>query len=119
MTIRRLPPEEWNRLIGLPQGDDLIRFPHARILVAEEAGTIIGVMGLIPLWHMEGAYVAPSYRGKRVFETLFAALKAEAATLGVPAVFPGAATTAMGHFLERQGAVEIPLRLFALAARES
>jgi GNAT superfamily N-acetyltransferase len=71
------------------------------------------------LWHAEGFYVTPDYRGRGVDVALVAAMHAEARTLGVDTVWPAANTDAMAHYVTRLGAVEIPARWFALAVRES
>ena len=119
MTARLLPPAEYDRLAGteLECAGDI--FPGASVLVVEEAGVIIGHLMLAPLWHAEGFYVDPAYRGRGVDTQLVAAMHAEARALGLETVFPAAASDGMAHYVTRLGAVEMSARWFALAVRES
>ena len=119
MTSRVLDPLEHGRLDGTEIEEALPLFPGARVIVVEEEGVIIGHLLLAPMWHAEGFYVAPAYRGRGVDVELVAEMHATARAMGLGTVFPAAETDGMVAYVERLGAVEIPARWFALAVRES
>lgn len=66
MTTRLLPSAEWPRLAGTLldpawQGFNL----NDRVVVTENAaGEIVGCFALMQVWHLEGAWIDPRYRGK-------------------------------------------------------
>jgi hypothetical protein len=67
MTTRLLPASEWAKLAAtdLPQ---ILPYVDARdldvIVVEDDAGTVVGCWGLMPMLHLEGLWIAPAYRGK-------------------------------------------------------
>lgn len=66
MTTRLLPPEEWARLEGTLTGASWRRLDpeQAQVLVCEDHGTIVASAALFQVWHLEGLWVAPAYRGR-------------------------------------------------------
>jgi hypothetical protein len=63
-AVRLLPVEEWHRLEGLPFAQNGLPDPNlARILVAETPeGEIVGIWAAMAAVHLDGLWVAPSYR---------------------------------------------------------
>ena len=121
MTRRILPRDEYHRLDGTDLECILSDFPGARVFVVEDGAEIVGHLMLAPMWHAEGFYVDPAYRGKGVDTLLVAEMHDEARSMGLATVFPAADRddTGMFRYVTRLGAVEIPARWFALAVRES
>lgn len=119
MTSRILPRAEYTALEGTDLEHAVAHFPGARVIVVEDAGTIVGHLMLAPMWHAEGFGVDEAYRGRGVDRMLVAAMHGEARAMGIETVFPGAATDGMVSYVTRLGAVEMPVRWFALAVRES
>lgn len=72
MTIRALPPEEWSRLEARfkANGSPLPSPRFAQIVVAEEAGDIVGLVTVQLVPHMEPIWVAPAFRGQQLWEPL-------------------------------------------------
>lgn len=118
LTTRVLAPEEHAHLPSDEQTAALPLFPGVRVIACEHNGVIVGSIGLVPLWHVEGVYVTPEWRGTGVLQTLVAAMHAEARALGLQTVYPAAQQDALVHFIERIGGVELPVRWFALAVQE-
>jgi len=118
VTTRILPVEDYRRIAGTDLSRALPILPGTKVIVCEHEGAIVGHLGLIPMWHVEGVEVDPAYRGRGVLQQLITAMHAEARTLGVYTLFPAAADAGMVHLLERLGAVEIPVRMYALAVQE-
>jgi len=119
MIRRLLPREEYYKLDGTDLECLLPDFPGARVFVVEDGDAIVGHLMLAPMWHAEGFYVEPSYRGKGVDTLLVAEMHDEARSMGLGTVFPAAASDGMVNYVTRLGAVEVPARWFALAVRES
>lgn len=110
MTSRILPPEEWAKLQGTEIGPVWDRLPAgARPVVVEHEGAIVGVHVLLPIWHVEGLWIAPAYRGRTsVARRLWMAVKAEAAALGLARVVTAAADERVCGLLAHVGAEALP-----------
>ena len=65
LTARLLPPAEWPRLVGTlldPAWQGMT--PATDKVVAVEAdGRIVGCSALLSIYHLEGTWIAPDYRG--------------------------------------------------------
>ena len=120
VTRRVLPRDEYWRLAGTDLWAALPTLPeNVCVVVVEQDGEIVACIGLVPLWHVEGAWVDPANRRDgTTFGHLLAALGDECRALNVQTVFPAAAADDSGHemaaILHALGGVELPMRLFAL-----
>jgi hypothetical protein len=87
VTVRQLPPEEWERLLPLPfaRVNGLPDPSLAAILVAESDGEIIGVWAAMTTVMLDGLWIAPSFRKTpaRVAVKLLRGMRALLAELGV------------------------------------
>lgn len=123
MTTRLLDPSEHALLAGTDLGRALPYLPSGtRVVIAEDAGRVLGHIGLVPLLHVEGIAIDPQVTGLRrgrVFQALVQAMHAEARARGEHTVFPAAADPAMVEIVAKLGAVEVPARWFALPVKES
>jgi len=66
-TTRVLPPDEWARLAGTEQLGpvaSLLDPETTDVLVVERDGEIVGTWAVLPVWHLEGAWIHPDHRGK-------------------------------------------------------
>ena len=68
MTSRVLPFDEWGRLDGtdLEELAATTTPEHARMLVVERDGEIVGHCALVLIMHAAGAWVAPAHRKRGV-----------------------------------------------------
>ncbi|MCE5309637.1 MAG: GNAT family N-acetyltransferase [Acidobacteriales bacterium] len=76
VTVRHIPPEEWERLRGTyeQQGDTLPRAEQNTAIVAEVDGKIVGMWGINLLIHAGPLWVDPEWRGKGVPDQMGVAL---------------------------------------------
>lgn len=97
VTVRQLPPDEWERLRALPFATNgLPPNPElTAILVAENAeGAIVGVWAAMTAVHLDGLWVAPEYRRtSRVAMKLLRGMKDMLLRLGVVQSFTIASST--------------------------
>jgi len=117
VTVRELPPEEWSRLAsyepfasgGIPPA------AHWRIVVAEEAGVLVGFTCLYEAVHLEPVWIAPSHRHQ---PGLFAGLWRESRRIldanGVQMIFAvvGDHLPQQQALVERFGFTPAPGRLY-------
>jgi N-acetylglutamate synthase-like GNAT family acetyltransferase len=66
MTTRILPPEEWHRLAGTLLAHAWPQFSPetTEIVVVEDGDQIVACAARFMVWHLEGAWIAPSARGR-------------------------------------------------------
>lgn len=106
MTSRILPREEWHTLpdigaLPLPDG--------SRPVVVEHDGVIVGCHVLMPIWHVEGLWIAPDHRGRSsVARRLWARVQQEACAIGVKAVVTAAVDDRVCRLLAHVGASRVP-----------
>lgn len=111
MTTRLLPPEEWDRLVGTEA--DAVR-PYlatlgARPLVVEDETRIVGCWVLLPMWHAECLWIAPSHRTKAsVGRRLLRGLWTAAAAMGIERIWTSAGSDDVRQLLTRYGAQAMP-----------
>jgi len=117
LQIRQLPPEEWPRLLafepfasgGIPPAE------HWRILVAEEAGQIVGFTCLYTAVHFEPIWIDPSHRHQPgLFAELWRASKTILDEYGVQLLFVQVPDTLpqQKRLVERFGFVAAPGQLY-------
>lgn len=63
MTTRLLPRREWHRLSGTLLGGVALR-SDTQVIVVEDGDEVVGCWALMPVYHAEGAWIAPAHRGK-------------------------------------------------------
>jgi len=105
LTDRILPPEEWHRL----EGDIAPLVPRLNpsrtvILVVEEDGAIVGRLLWLKADHIEGAWIAPSHRGKAaVLRSLWCRAQALIRASGGVTMIVAADRPDMATMLEKRG----------------
>src|SRR5262245_30715389 len=64
VTIRELPPDEWDRLRAMPFGSQGLPDPQlAKVLVAEdEDGEIVGIWAAMTVVMLDGLWIKPTHR---------------------------------------------------------
>lgn len=116
-TIRTLPPDEWDRLLtfepfrsgGLPDPT------FWRIIVAEQAGAIVGFLGIWTAIHTEPFYLAPDVRHQpQLFMGMWAEAQRHLAAAGATMVFATVDDDQpdLQRLWEKFGFVGAPGRLF-------
>jgi len=106
MTTRILPPEEWPRLAGtlLASAWPLFTPSETRVVVVERDGAIVGCVALFARWHLEGAWIHPSDRGRvSVGRRLRNATRAALTDLGATEVLAMARNAASVRLCQRFG----------------
>lgn len=87
MTSRVLPVGEWHKLAGTLV--DPATLPNDAVpVVVEHDGQIVGCSVLIPVWHQEGTWIHPEYRGRiSAGRQLFDAMRHALGRLGIDGVW--------------------------------
>lgn len=120
MEIRELPPAEWHRLAELPEwGADFHPDPaEFKILIAEEAGEIVGSWAATRLWHLEGFWIAPSQR-KRTFlpVRLMAAMRKFLDGFRVKGALCMVSNPLIGDYCRRLGMTKLPVETYQFEVR--
>jgi RimJ/RimL family protein N-acetyltransferase len=107
LSTRILPPEEWPTLAGTlldpawrsfdPEGTRVV-------VVQDHDGAVLGCLALFPIWHLEGAWIAPAHRGKAaVARALLARMRHQCRQLGVSDVWVMATNPKTRRICERLG----------------
>jgi hypothetical protein len=115
MTTRVLPPEEWDRLAGTElEGLAAARLDTMTVLAVEDAeGAIVGCWSLLPIWHVEGIWIAPDHRGRSaVARRLLAGMRAVMAARGLHGVWTGAALDTVASLITRIGGRALPAQYY-------
>lgn len=110
MTTRVLPQDEWSKLAATAVGPVWSWLPAgARPVVVESEGQVLGCHVLVPVWHVEGLWIAEAHRGRAsVARRLWAGVQAEAQALGVDHVITAAVDDRVRGLLAHVGAVPLP-----------
>lgn len=117
MTARVLPVAEWARVAHTEIGPALSVLPEgSQILVIEDGEQIVGCWALLHYYHLEGLWIAPSYRKRgAVGRRLLAAMGRLAASVGVHRVWTGAMSDEVAALLRHYGAQPIPGEHYVLS----
>lgn len=121
MTSRALPPEEWHRLseTDLPALLPFAAREDVAIVVVERGGRIVAASALMWFPHIEGAWVAPEYRKRRVFARLVDAFLAMARDRAVMWAFAGSASDEMTRLLTKHlRAVKVPMETYVMSTEQ-
>lgn len=111
MTTRILPPAEWPKLAGT-EAETLwptLDPEHARIVVVEREGEIVGCHVLFMVMHAECLWVHPDLRGKGVARQLWDAVQVEARSVGARGLITGAATDHVRNIMTHIGGSKMPV----------
>lgn len=117
MTTRVLPPEEWPRLAGTDTASVIAHLsPQDLSIVAlEDRGRIVGACALLWMPQIEGAWIAPEYRGWPALRLLLST-----AWRLIPGrwVITSALSDAVRRRLRRLGGRQLPGTYFMLSTTE-
>lgn len=116
MITRVLPREDYGRLAGTElETVAPVLPPDAEVLVAEDAGVIVGCWAVFAVLHVEGIWIAPSHRKQGgVARRLLRGMRGLLERRGAAGAVTGAMTDDVRGFLERLGARRIPGEQFAI-----
>lgn len=104
--IRRLNPDEYQRLAGVADG--IVPPDGSVVIVAEDAGEIVGRMILLPVVHLEGTWLAESARRGTAAGRLFDAILREARTARLGSVMAYSTSGEHDAYLHRLGFERMP-----------
>lgn len=105
--LRFLPPEEWNTLQG-PLKDHDLHPDHALIVVAEEAGKVVGTWAALENITMEGLWVEEKYRNSPMAVRLYTTMTEELKKREIPGVLAVIANDSVISQAERLGFLHLP-----------
>ena len=111
MTTRLLPSDEWAKLAITEVGPVWSWLPpNARVVVVEdEEQQLMGCHVLLPVWHLEGLWIAPDHRRRTsVARRLWSRVQQEARSLGVTQLVTAAADDTVKGLLTHVGAIPLP-----------
>lgn len=123
MRTRALPREQWDERL---QGTEL-EVAHAflpagsTVLVVEddEDGTLLACWSLMPCWHAEGVWVAPSHRGRGgVARRILRAMMFAAKQVGAESLFTSALTDDVATIISNLEGRELEGRHFVIPVRK-
>ncbi len=98
----------------------MLIFPYVRadnidVLAVEDEGEIVATMTVLRATHFEGLWVSPTHRGNGgLMRSLLRQGTAIARAHGEQWVFGGAEHDQMRGFMDRLGAVKVPMDLYAM-----
>lgn len=117
ITIKELPPEEWERLKGLPVATLGLPDPATcRVVIAEtDEGRIVGTWCLVFAPFLEGMWVDEEYRNRSTAGwRLVKFMKGLLAKWKAPNVYTAVETKEVQGFAERVGFNALPATLMKL-----
>ncbi len=114
-TVRRLPAQEWDRLLPLPFAARGLPSPElTQVVVAEVDGEIVGVWAAMTAVHLDGLWVAPGHRGTTLAGRLLKEMKTLLAEYRISTVFTIISTEAVMALAYKAGFVRAPGDLWML-----
>jgi hypothetical protein len=111
MTTRELPSAEWPKLAGMDLANVVGYFPPdaTHIVVVEDDGVIVGCWAAFQVWHAEGVWIDPAYRGKgSVALRLWRRMRALILGHGATSLVTAAMTPEIHTLLQRKRATRLP-----------
>ncbi len=117
MTRRLLPPDEWPKLAGteLETVWPVLDREKARVMVVEDGGQIVACWSMFPVFHVEGVWLHPDYRGHvGVVGKLLGFMRQLAHAAGVKSVMTGCLSSNVADYLDRIGAVPLEGRQYVI-----
>lgn len=118
MTVRVLPPDEWNRLVGteLESVWPILNRETTSVMVVEHEGEIVGCWAMFPVTHVEGITIKEGYRSSPVVAMkLLRMMRSLCRDQGIKTVVTGSLSNAVSRYIERLGGVEVPGKQFAIS----
>jgi hypothetical protein len=120
---RILRPDEWPKVEHLDLSMLVSRCSPenvAIVVVEDEAGEIVGCMGVLQITHLEGVWVKPELRRGIILRPLLRMAMALARTRGEVFVFGGAADgdDRMDGLIRRLEGRPMPLKFYAMPVKE-
>ena len=118
MNVRILPPSEWHRV---ERGQIPPLFPYVRpedmaVIAVEDGDELVACLSVLKVTHFESLWVHPKYRGNAgVGRRLLRYAYALAREWGANWAFADIESDEMHGFMERLGAVPVPLQFHALS----
>lgn len=111
MIIERLKDAEFDALLTVQDGfrpnpDNSI------VVVARQDAEIVGRLMLLPVAHVEGAWVDDRFRNGALLERMTRELEKHAKGMGLHTIFAYSDTEFMDDYIERLGYQRTPLRVF-------
>lgn len=112
MDVRVLQPDEFSQLAGVADG--FVPDPRTSIVVGafDSAGRIVGRMCLVPLLHLEGAWVDEAHRSHTLLKKLVDATETAAQDHGVQGLLAIATNPQRADYLARLGWTDSQFKLF-------
>jgi ribosomal protein S18 acetylase RimI-like enzyme len=116
VIARVLERSEYGRLAGTELEAVAAHLPEAaRVLVVEDDGAIVGCWSALPLWHLEGLWIAPEHRGRSsVARRLLAGMRGILRGLGARTALTAAVSDDVADMALRLGGFQLPGRHFVL-----
>jgi Acetyltransferase (GNAT) family len=112
IKIERLHPSEFDLLKEVH--DKFMPSPDKSVAVVARSGeAIIGRIFLMAPTHVEGPWIAPSWRGGPLFKRLVDAIEIEARSEGIKSLMAYAVDATMELYLERLGYTKLPMTVWA------
>lgn len=115
-TPRLLPPEEWDKLLGLPFAENGLPDPNSTILFVAETpdGVIHGIWGIFLQPMLDGLWVDPEYRTTPVASQLLKTVKGFLQEQGVQTAFTVISEPTVMTLAHKAGFVRAPGDLWLL-----
>lgn len=107
LTTRRLPADEWPKLVGtlLESVWPSLHPTEDIVMVVESDGVIVGCTSFLQAWHMDGAWIREADRGRvSVARALRNAMQETAQQLGAKEVWMMATNDESRRLCEHVGA---------------
>jgi GNAT superfamily N-acetyltransferase len=112
LTVRRLKPVEFEKLLSVDDG--YTPDPNRSVaVVAENGHHIMGRIFLMAPAHVEGVFVEPAWRDKGVMRQLVDAIEIEARAEGIHKVLAYAKDSDMAGRIEAMGYKKLPWTVWA------
>src|SRR5678810_1223630 len=111
MTTRILPREEYFRLMGTELEGVRDELPASACVLAVENddGELVACWALLPIWHVEGVWIAESERKRgQAAIRLVRGMKDMARTAGAKTVMTAAVTDEVRALIQRMGGQQVP-----------
>ena len=111
MLSRLLERDEWHRLSpdSLPEESRDLLPPETVVLAVERDGEIIASWIALPVWHLEGVWIAPSHRKNvAVVKRLLTGMRGVLRALGLQRVVTHALDDEVRGLLDHLGATALP-----------
>lgn len=121
MTSRILPRDEWHRLNETPLSEHAISLMDAKglqIVVVEDGSQIVACWAVLPVLHLEGAWIRPDRRkSPSIARRLMAAVGSVLKPIGANWVLTGAQDEPTRQLLQHFGAAKVPMDTYMISMK--